>query len=97
MELLRGDYLIIIINLISMIFYVFEMLIFARCILSFFPVYNKLTQWVFMATEPVLSPCRRLIDRFLNVSLPIDFSPVLAILIMQFLQRIILTILVNFL
>ena len=84
--------MIIIINLISMIFYVFELLIFARCILSFFPVQNRLTQWVYLATEPVLSPCRRLIDRFLNMSLPLDFSPVLALLIMQFLQRIIYSI-----
>ena len=97
MELLRGDYLIIVIRLINSIFSVYEMLIFARCILSFFPVYNKLTQWVYMATEPVLAPCRKLIDRFLNLNIPVDFSPVLAILIMQFLQRIILSVLVNFL
>ncbi len=89
--------MIIVIRLISTIFSVYEMLIFARCILSFFPVYNRLTQWVYMATEPILSPCRRLIDRFLNMNLPLDFSPILAILIMQFLQRIIFSILVNFL
>ncbi len=89
--------MIIVIRLISAIFSVYETLILARCILSFFPVYNRLTQWVFMATEPVLSPCRKLIDRFMPMNIPLDFSPVLAILIMQFLQRIILTILVNFL
>ncbi len=89
--------MIIIIRLINAVFSIYELLIFARCILSFFPVYSRLTQWVYMATEPVLAPCRRLIDRFLNVGMPLDFSPILAILIMQFLQRIILTLLVNFL
>lgn len=89
--------MILVINLITTVFYVFELLIFARCILSFLPVYNRLTQWVFMATEPVLSPCRKLIDRFLNLNLPVDFSPILALLLMQFIQRIILSVLVNFL
>lgn len=89
--------MILVINLITTVFYVFELLILARCVLSFLPVYNRLTQWVFMATEPVLSPCRKLIDRFLNLSLPLDFSPILALLLMQFIQRIILSVLVSFL
>lgn len=84
--------MIIVIRLINAIFSVYEMLIFARCILSFFPVYNRLTQWVYMATEPVLSPCRKLIDRFMPMNMPIDFSPILAILLMQFIYRVILTV-----
>lgn len=84
----------VIANLITVIFYIYELLIFARCILSFLPFYNKFTEWIYMATEPVLSPCRKLIDRCFHLNLPIDFSPILALLIMQVLQRVLLTLLV---
>ena len=40
-----------------------------------------------MATEPVLLPCRKLMDKF-NLNLPIDFSPMIALLLLQFVQRI---------
>lgn len=81
----------IIVQLILVIFYLYELLIFVRCVMSFFPVYNKVTEWVFMATEPVLAPCRKLTDK-LNINLPIDFSPLIAILIMQLIQRLIISI-----
>lgn len=74
------------------IFYILELLIFARCILSFLPFNNKLVAWVYAATEPILSPCRKLMDRF-NYNLPIDFSPVLALLLLQFIQRIVFSLL----
>lgn len=81
----------IIIQLILVIFYLYELLIFARCILSFLPFYNKLTEWVYMATEPVLIPCRKITDKF-NINLPIDFSPLVAMLLLQLLQRIFISI-----
>ena len=77
----------IIIQLILVIFYLYELLIFARCILSFLPFYNRLTEWVYMATEPILKPCRKLTDKF-NINLPIDFSPLVAILLMRLIQEI---------
>lgn len=40
-----------------------------------------------MATEPVLLPCRKLMDKF-NINLPIDFSPMIALVLLRFLQRI---------
>lgn len=83
----------IIANLITVIFYAFELLIFARCILSFLPFYNKFTEWVYMATEPVLSPCRKLIDRFFNLNIPVDFSPILTLLLMQVIYRVLITLL----
>ena len=85
-----------IISLISTIFYIYELLIFARCILSFIPFYNKFVEWVYMATEPVLSPCRKLMDKF-NVNLPIDFSPMIALLLMRFAQRLLIRIFIGFL
>ncbi|MBQ7953907.1 MAG: YggT family protein [Clostridia bacterium] len=73
--------------MILVIFYLYELLIFARCILSFLPFYNRLTEWVYMATEPILKPCRKLTDKF-NINLPIDFSPLVAILLMRLIQEI---------
>ena len=77
----------IILRVVLTIFYLYELLIFARCILSFIPFHNRLVEWVYMATEPILSPCRKLMDKF-NVNLPIDFSPMIALLLLQFVQRI---------
>ena len=85
-----------IISLISTIFYIYELLIFARCIFSFFPVYNRLTEWVYKATEPVLAPCRKLMSSF-NINLPIDFSPMIALLLMQFAQKLLIRIFIGFL
>ena len=84
------------ISLISTIFYIYELLILARCILSFFPVYNKLTEWVYKATEPVLAPCRKLMESF-NINLPVDFSPMIALLLMQFIQKLLIRIFIGFL
>ncbi len=81
----------IIVQLVLVIFYLYELLIFARCILSFLPFYNRLTEWVYMATEPILKPCRKLTDKF-NINLPIDFSPLVAILLMQLIQRVFISI-----
>ena len=86
----------IILNVVLSIFYLYELLIFARCILSFIPFHNKVVEWVYMATEPVLSPCRKLMDKF-NVNLPIDFSPMIALLLMQFAQRLLIRIFIGFL
>lgn len=86
-----------IISLVTSIFYVFELLILARCILSFLPVYTRVTEWVYKATEPVLAPCRRLIDSVFKTNLPLDFSPILALLIMQFVQNLIIKLLYGFL
>lgn len=86
----------IIISLISSVFYIYEILIFARCILSFMPMNNGITGWVYRATEPVLSPCRKLMDKF-NVNLPIDFSPMVALLLMRFIQGLLINILRGFL
>lgn len=43
-----------------------------------------------MATEPILSPFRKLMQRFTG-AMPIDFSPILAIFAIQLFQRIIIT------
>ena len=80
-----------IVTLIYWILYILEILIFIRCILSFLPFDNGFTRWVYAATEPILAPCRKLTGEMMS-SLPVDFSPVIVLLILQFLQRIMLSV-----
>lgn len=75
-------------NLIYYVIYILDTLIFVRCILSFLPFNNRFTAWVYMATEPILSPCRRLMGRF-AYGLPVDFSPILAMLLLSLVQRLV--------
>ena len=49
--------------------------------------YNPIVQLLRRLTEPVLQPIRRMLSRYQT---GIDFSPLIAILIIQFVQRVIL-------
>ena len=49
--------------------------------------YNPIVQFLRRVTEPVLRPVRRLLDRYQT---GVDFSPVVVILIILFVQRVIL-------
>ena len=49
--------------------------------------YNPLVQFLRRATEPVLRPIRRLLSPY---QAGLDFSPLVAILIIQFVERVIL-------
>lgn len=84
----------IIIQAISGIFRIIELAIIIDCLASWIPQlrYNKFMDIVHSITYPILEPCRRIQDRFLG-DLPIDFSPVLAL----FLLDIIRTVLINLL
>ena len=49
--------------------------------------YNPFVQFLRRATEPVLRPIRRLLSPY---QAGLDFSPLVAILIIQFVERVIL-------
>lgn len=49
--------------------------------------YNPVVQFLRRATEPVLRPIRRLLSPY---QAGLDFSPLVAILIIQFVERVIL-------
>lgn len=58
-------------------------LVIARVILSWIPIGNPnniLVTFIHEITEPILAPIRRLIPRG---SLPIDFSPIIALLLIR--------------
>lgn len=66
-----------------------EFLLLARAILSWFPRTqdSQITDFLRFTTEPIVAPCRNLLDRVPALrSTPIDFSVLLAFLVLEFLQ-----------
>ena len=65
-------------------------LIFARVIMSWIvrDLRNPIVHFIYQVTEPILSPFRNLLSKF-GVGGMIDFSPILALLSLQFLAGIV--------
>lgn len=68
---------------------VLDWLIIARVLLSWVShdPRNPVIRFVYETTEPILAPIRRMMPR---TSMPIDFSPLVAILLLQLIKRFIL-------
>ncbi len=65
---------------------IYTYVILASVILSWIPLspYNPLVRAVHFLSEPLLSPCRALMHRIIPPGrIPLDFSPVLAMLVIQ--------------
>ncbi len=77
---------------------IFFYLMLARCILSWIPqlFYSKIGMVIQAITNPVLTPCKKLLGKieFLR-NLPIDLSPILAILAVGIIEKIIVALLVT--
>lgn len=73
-------------------FELMQWLIIGRVLLSWVNVgpNNSIAAFIYEVTEPVLKPIRSVIHRGTT---PLDFSPLVAIILLQFLERFILTIL----
>ena len=80
----------VIYDLINLLFTLLILAIIARALLSWvMPVgRDRWTKILVDITEPILSPIRSVISRVLPI--PIDFSPIVAILLIQFLQGLLL-------
>lgn len=86
---------IIIKRILFSCFNILELLILARAVMSFVAmavsnsVFHQIYDGIRMLTEPVLRPIRFLLSKvpFLE-ALPIDFSPVVVLLILSFLSRV---------
>jgi len=76
--------MIYILNLIDTLFYAFSLAILIRVILSWvrFDPYHPVSVFIHQVTEPVLAPIRR----FLPSTGMIDFSPLLALVVLQVVQ-----------
>jgi YggT family protein len=87
--------IVFLINFIDILFQVLSLAVLARVILSWFRVdpYNRFVQILFQVTEPVLAPIRRLIPPMGMI----DITPIIALLLLQLAQRIIVTMLAQLL
>ncbi|WP_313524279.1 YggT family protein [Anaerotignum sp.] len=77
---------------VDMFFYVMEILIFGRILLSWLPLgyNNPIGQFLYTMTEPILGPCRRMLDKSpLGGGMMLDFSPVIALILMMLAEQLI--------
>ncbi|MDD4844525.1 MAG: YggT family protein [Anaerotignum sp.] len=77
---------------VDLFFYVMELLIFGRIILSWLPMgyHNPIGQFLYNMTEPILGPCRRMLDKSpLGGGMGLDFSPIIALILMMLVKQLI--------
>lgn len=81
-------------TLVRLIFNAAVLILLIRAFVSWMPINrdNRLVDLLYKITEPVLSPFRNLIARIVGQNLPIDFAPVIVLLIMALLRHFILRI-----
>ena len=85
MMFVLNNFIIAIARVIDIILTVYMWIIIARALISWVnpDPYNKIVIFLYRVTDPVLRPIRRIIPRH---SLPIDFAPLIVLLIIIFLQ-----------
>ena len=79
--------------LVNTIFTIFYWLLIARIVLSWLPVdpFNNVVQFIMQGTEPILAPFRRIP---LQIG-TLDLTPLLAFMVLQFLNRVLVRILLG--
>ena len=75
----------IVLSFIQILCNILSFAIFARALLSWFPIgaNNPLVAIVYQLTEPIMAPLRRIIPRIGMI----DITPIVAILLLQFIAR----------
>jgi len=82
-------------HIVRLVFWLYSLLVLVRCVLSFLRTPSYTSRWlpfwnfVYATTEPVLSPIRRALSRFTR-GLPLDFSPLVLILLLSVVERVII-------
>lgn len=85
---------LVVINALDSLFRIMEFMIVANAILSWFPMMMqnptlmKIAAMINSLTEPLLKPIRKLMSKTSIGSMPIDISPIIAILLLGVLQNI---------
>lgn len=76
---------------LGLLFGIIDSLILVRVLLTFFPTLqsSRISYFIYQMTEPILAPCRAILDKLgLGMGM-IDFSPILAFIILNILQKLI--------
>ena len=76
---------------LSLLLRIIDSLILVRVLLSFFPTLqsSKISYFIYQMTEPILAPCRAILDRLgLGMGM-MDFSPILAFLLLSLMRNLI--------
>ncbi len=81
------------VNFVNIAFEVYYWLIIARIIISFVPdiknpIVRSLAVFVYEVTEPVLRPIRKVVPVVGSGGVGIDFSPVIAIILLSLIRRV---------
>lgn len=82
------------IMLVRSAFDVYSWIIIARILMSWVPhnPNHPVMRFIYEVTEPLLAPIRNLMPR---TSMPIDFSPIIAVLLLNLVQRLIIGLLIS--
>ena len=82
------------INLISNVFQIINILIIIRVLLSWFNynAHNQYIRLLYKITEPILAPIRNLLSSF---NMGIDISPLIAIFALSFIRNLLIRLLVQ--
>jgi YggT family protein len=83
-----------IITIVSLAFQIYEFLILIRVLLSWVRInpYHPVIRILYQITDPVLDPLRRVIP---PIGGAIDISPVVALIILEIVHRIVISVLVG--
>lgn len=87
-----GENLATLYQVIRIAFELMQWLIIGRVLLSWVRVgpNNRIAAFIYEVTEPILKPIRKVIHRGAS---PLDFSPIVAIFLLQILERFLLNLL----
>ena len=80
------------ITIIQKLFWLVDILILIRVLLSWIPMNNNFTELIYNLTEPMLKPFKDVLDKYLN--LPIDFSPLLFIITIEAVEKILIRLII---
>lgn len=74
----------------SFIVMIYRILIFIRVFISFIPhnPNHPALKYVYLLTEPILAPFRKLSQQLMR-NLPIDISPIFALILLDIISRVI--------
>ncbi|MCL2200276.1 MAG: YggT family protein [Defluviitaleaceae bacterium] len=86
------------IRTVEVFFTVLYIMLFARIILSWFPMSNnRLLDLLYAFTEPVLAPIRRLVHRspLGGPGMVLDFSPLIAFILIRLIRNVLVGFLIG--